>query len=521
MQRALSLTPEAFWRSAKVLNTFRALLAFTLLFVNGLFHKQLFPDVPSSRQLTAVAAVYIGLTVLYWICLRVRWPRFQLLLSAQVASDIAFIVTLMQFAGGLHTGVGLLLLPYLAAAGLVSRGRTTLFHAALASIALLLLQAWGALTGSATVDFVQAALLSIACFATAWLAFRLASYATESEALAEKRGQALANLAQVNRLVLQDVSDGVLVLDEFGVVRQFNQRAEKLLGSGLVAGKTHLADYNPDLARAMTGWLAGDLPTIIDFDQGRQSVRPRFMPVRVGVAANGTVVFLEDVHRLRREAQQLKLAALGRLTANIAHEIRNPLSAITHAAQLLAEDTQDAASNRLTRIIMDNAKRLDRMVQEVLDLNRRDRAEPVDIRLYQWLKEFAVEFGNTEGLTVDVSLECPMGAVVRFDAAQLHQVLWNLCRNGWRFGSKHADSLRLSVARMNDAWVLDVNDDGPGVRPEDIAKLFEPFFTTDAKGTGLGLYIAREICAGNDSVLEYIPRPNGASFRITFPTRPA
>ncbi|MBV8464346.1 MAG: hypothetical protein JO218_00230 [Burkholderiales bacterium] len=521
MHRPSSPTPETFWRSAKVFNTFRAVIAVTLLIVTGLFHRQLFPDVPHTALLTGLSAVYIGFTLLYWVCLRTRWPRFQLLLTVQVASDIVYIVLLMQFAGGLRTGVGLLLLPYLAAAGLISRGRTTLFHAALASIALLLQQAWNAVNGVGVVDFVQAALLSIACFATAWLAFRLASYATESEALAEKRGQALANLAQVNRLVLQDVSDGVLVLDEFGVVRQFNQRAEMLLGTGLVAGKTHLDDYNPDLARAMAGWLAGDLPTIIEFDEGRQSVRPRFMPVRVGVAANGTVVFLEDVHRLRREAQQLKLAALGRLTANIAHEIRNPLSAITHAAQLLAEDAQDAASSRLTRIIMDNAKRLDRMVQEVLDLNRRDRAEPVDLRLHLWLREFAAEFRKTEDLAADVEVECPMGAVARFDAAQLHQVLWNLCRNGWRFGSKQAGSLRLVVARRNDAWVLDVHDDGPGVRPEDIAKLFEPFFTTDAKGTGLGLYIAREICAGNDSVLEYIPKPDGACFRITFPVRPA
>jgi two-component system sensor histidine kinase PilS (NtrC family) len=521
MSAVKSTVPSAFWRSAKVFNSFRAIIAFALLLANvGLPH-HLFPDAQNYDAFNIVGASYAVVVLIYAGLLRYRWPRFNMLLSVQVASDIVFIVSLMHLAGGLRTGVGLLLLPYLASAGLISRGRTTLFHAALASIALLLEQTWDKLTGSDAVDFVQAALLSMACFATAWVAYRLASYARESELLAERRGADLANMAQINRLVIQDVSDGVLVLDEAGVVRQFNQRAEKLLGSGLVAGKTRLVDYNPDLARAMTSWLSGELPTVIDFEQGRQSLRPRFMPVRVGISSSGTVVFLEDVHRLRREAQQLKLAALGRLTANIAHEIRNPLSAIGHAAQLLAEDTLDSAHARLTRIIVDNTHRLDRMVREILELNRRDRAQPVDIRLHDWLQDFATEFHDVEGMAVPLKSDCPMGAVVRFDEGQLHQVLWNLCRNGWRFSQKHEGSLRLTVARFGESWALDVYDDGPGVAPDNVAKLFEPFFTTDAKGTGLGLFIAREICAGNDSVLEYVPDQSGACFRIIFPSRPA
>jgi two-component system sensor histidine kinase PilS (NtrC family) len=272
-------------------------------------------------------------------------------------------------------------------------------------------------------------------------------------------------------------------------------------------------------------WRGGGTPTSTEFDALRLRVRPRFMPVKVGQSSSGTVVFLEDTDRLRREAQQVKLAALGRLTANIAHEIRNPLSAISHAAQLLAEDAGDPATQRLTRIIADNTRRLDRMVQEVLDLNRRDRAEPVDIRLHEWLAHFADEFAEVEHLPAALPVDCPQGAMARFDEGQLHQVLWNLCRNGWRFGRKRADSLRLSVVQAGEVWALEVRDDGPGVPAEDASKLFEPFFTTDAKGTGLGLYIAREICAGNDSVLEYVPTlspgQTGACFRIIFPARPA
>jgi two-component system sensor histidine kinase PilS (NtrC family) len=425
----------------------------------------------------------------------------------------------------LKTGIGLLLLPDLAAAGLISRGRTTLFHAALASIALMLQQLLQLADGG-SVDFFQAAMLSIACFASAWLAFRLAGYASESERLAERRGADLANMAQINRLVMQDVTDGVMVLDEVDVVRQFNPRVEQCLGEGLIAGKTRLEDYSPALARALDHWREGGTPTMTEFEASKLRVRPRFLPVKVGASSSGTVVFLEDTGRLRREAQQMKLAALGRLTANIAHEIRNPLSAIGHAAQLLAEDSTDPATLRLTRIITDNSKRLERMVREVLDLNRRDRADPVDIRLHDWLSGFVEEFVEVEKLPFAVLLDCPKGAVARFDEGQLHQVLWNLSRNGWRYCSKQEGALHLVVARVDDSWALEVRDDGPGVAPEDIGKLFEPFFTTDAKGTGLGLYIAREICAGNDSVLEYISatpqrQPSGACFRIVFPARPS
>jgi len=516
------------WRSAKIFNLFRAIIALSLVGASWWLRSKLFPDVYDRLALDWLSACYLALSVAYAFCLQQRWPAFRFLLSIQVAGDIAFIVAIMHIAGGLRSGIGLMLLPYLAGAGLVSRGRTTLFHAALATIALLLQQGAQYLNseGGTPADFFQAAMLCIACFATAWLAHRLASYATESEKLAERRSSELANMAQINRLVIQDVSDGVLVLDEAGVIRQYNQQAERLLGSGMIAGKTLLADTSPMLERALHNWQAGHSMMPVDVDITRQSVRPRFMPVKVGGSASGVVVFLEDIERLRREAQQLKLAALGRLTASIAHEIRNPLSAISHAAQLLAEEADDPAALRLTRIMVENSRRLDHMVRAILELNKRDRAEPVDLRLHDWLGSFVQEFCEVEGIAATVGLECPQGAVARFDEGQLHQVLWNLCRNGWRYSSRRDQSLQLVVARRDDAWVLEVRDDGPGVADEDVNKLFEPFFTTEAKGTGLGLYIAREICAGNDSVLEYVSRrnsssPQGACFRIIFPARPA
>lgn len=513
--------PESFWRSAKIFNLFRAVMVAGLVVLNWSLGQPLLFDAADRTSINGLSLAYLGLVAAYTVCLHYRWPGFRRLLGLQVASDIVFIVGLMHIAGGFQSGIALLLLPYLAAAGLISRGRTTLFHAAMASIALLLQFSYQyVFLDGRSGDWFQVAMVCLACFATAWLAHRLASFATESELLAARRGSELANMAQINRLVIQDVSDGVLVLDEMGVVRQFNQQAERLLGRGMVAGRTVLSEFSPKLARALAGWRDGDSTLAPDPSNTSQRVRPRFMPVQVGSSATGTVVFLEDIESLRREAQQIKLAAMGRLTASIAHEIRNPLSAIGHAAQLLAEDVESPAARRLTQIISDNTRRLDRMVREVLDLNRRDRAELVDIHLYEWLDRFVAEFREVEGITAALALECPRGAVVRFDEGQLHQVLWNLCRNGWRHCSQQDGALRLKVAPQADGWVLQVRDDGEGVAQEDVGKLFEPFFTTDPKGTGLGLYIAREICAGNDSVLEYMPVSLGACFRITFSGRP-
>jgi two-component system sensor histidine kinase PilS (NtrC family) len=231
------------------------------------------------------------------------------------------------------------------------------------------------------------------------------------------------------------------------------------------------------------------------------------------------VIFVEDVGRMRAQARQMKLIALGRLTASIAHEIRNPLSSIGHAAQLLGEDVKAAQGDeRLIAIIRDNVHRLDRIVEEVLYLNRRDRAQPEAIEARTYLANFVADFCTSEKVPHEgIDLEVRTSQRVVFDRQHLDQVLWNLARNAWRHGRKLAGSLRIVLAPgdIRGTLLLDVRDDGPGISAQDQAHLFEPFFTTDAQGTGLGLYIARELCEGNGARIEYIENPTGAQFRVT------
>jgi two-component system sensor histidine kinase PilS (NtrC family) len=308
--------------------------------------------------------------------------------------------------------------------------------------------------------------------------------------------------------------DGVLVLDRDGRVAQHNPQAQRLLGAGALRG-AELARLVPGFAERWRAWREGDARAArLELDLQGRGLRLRLM--ETGAAEQLTVLFVEDTTRSREEAQQLKLAALGRLTANIAHEIRNPLSAISHAAELLDEEQRTRERGRLTRIIHDNTQRLERLVANVLQLNRRDRAAADRLPLETWLPAFVEDFCANESVPADrIAVEVEHPVTIIFDREHLRQVLWNLLRNGLRHARAEPGSVRLLASAYADQVELHAIDNGPGVARATLGQLFEPFFTTDSKGTGLGLYLARELCAANGAALEYVDDMQGAHFRIT------
>jgi two-component system sensor histidine kinase PilS (NtrC family) len=366
-------------------------------------------------------------------------------------------------------------------------------------------------------QFVQAGLLCIAYFAVAWLAHTLAKYAVDSQLLAQRRGRDLVSLAEANRLVMRDMQDGVLVVDGDGTILQMNARAEQLLRK-IITPNSSLAVTFPILFGQYALWKQTGSASrdTLQLDVGLQA-RVRFVPIE-GKADNGAVIFLEDMRRIRAEAQQIKLAALGRLTANIAHEVRNPLSAISYATELLQEEQGDARSRRLLQIVLDNTLRINQIVQDVMQLNRRDRAQPEVFELATILRNFMEEFDLAERHAGVMVLSGMAPGDVSFDRGHLRQVLWNLCRNALRYGRKLPGSLVLAMSEENGRVMLEVQDDGPGISAEQQSKLFEPFFTTAQEGTGLGLYIAKELCEANGARLEYHADESrtGACFSITF-----
>lgn len=516
-----SAFPDSYWRSLQFFNGYRITVAALMLVGVGLVGDALPLGSANLPAFFYLDAAYLVVAVLFFLPLRARRPDLDWQLSLQVSVDIVFVVLLMHLSGGIASGVGLLLLAVLAGAGLISRGRLTLFHAALASIAVLLEHTYQVLVSDANpLGYVQAGFLSIGYFATAWVAHMLARYTVASERLAAQREIDLADMAEVNQLVIQDMDAGVVVVDADDRIRSHNAKADALVGPlTLDRGEVYLRDAAPALAGRMARWREGRqaAPEPVTTLVNGRPINVRFVPVgrhrRIGA-----VLFLEDLTRVQAQARQMKLASLGRLTANIAHEIRNPLSAISHAAELLQEDGGlDDTGARLLRIIRDNTQRLDRMVQDVLRLNRRDSAHREEFRLSDFLHTFIDQFCSIERVDpAVVRLETATDALVRFDRSHLNQVMWNLCRNALRHCRGVAGSIRIRLdpASTSDRVRLTVLDDGPGVAPEYRSHLFEPFFTTVASGTGLGLYIAREVCAANDATLDYVEAAAGGQFCV-------
>jgi len=555
---------QALWRSIYLFNIYRLALGSLFVLLVNMFGDTLSLGSSDLSLFFHTSVIYVVLALVSLVAIKLRRPYFNWQLAFQVGTDIVCVTLWSYASGGIQSGMGMLLLVSLVAAGMISRGRITLLFAALAAIATLLQHSYAVLVQDAVVaQYTQAGLLSAAYFAVAWLAHTLAKYAIASEKLAAQRGVDLDNMAEASRLVIQDMPDGVLVVDERGVVRQHNPSVARLLGYAFPdSGNVTLQESVPFLAERFAAWRqqrerSSDSNSIPQVKQGgderatktvhsvrpgvseeanavspmkwnwnevlslpltRHQARVRFLPLqRDGFW--GAVVFVEDMQRVQAQAQQIKLAALGRLTVNIAHEVRNPLSAISYAAELLREEKHDPAQERLLQIILDNAARLNHLVQDVLQLNRRDQVQREECNLTEKLPLFIDGFHHAEGVPREVfAIKASAACLVDFDRDHLEQVLWNLCRNAVRYCQKRAGSVQLHAWRQDDGrTVLEICNDGPAVAAEAIQQLFEPFFTTSVGGTGLGLYIARELCEANGAVIEYRQRAQGgACFRIEF-----
>jgi two-component system sensor histidine kinase PilS (NtrC family) len=516
------------WKPLRLLTFYRLILACMLLVLYFGLEGNSALGGTNPALYTLACIFYIGFSLVAGFTARLRRPGYELQTILQILVDIITVTLLLNASGGPASGLGILLIITVATGSLLMPGRMAFLFAAVATMTVLGEQIYSTLLAGLPRDsgYTQAGLLGAALFLTAGLVYLMARRIHASEALARRRGVDIANLAKLNTHIVQRLQAGILVTDHRHNIRLINDTACKLLGIRKDSEGRALAEIAPTLYEELMQWRRSPDKEagMLNSAANGTGILPQF--TLLGTANGmGALVFLEDTAALARQAQQMKLASLGRLTASIAHEIRNPLGAISHAAQLLNEsEALGKEDQRLMAIIREHTRRVNTVVENVLQLSRPVTTIPQRIAVHEWLEKFRDEFihsghCNPEQMTVMVN---PRDSEVYMDPSQLHQVLWNLCLNALH----HAKPARMPVTLQllctqsdsQHAPTLDIIDNGSGIEPDMADQIFEPFYTTKSGGTGLGLYISRGICESNQARLGYQPAPGGGScFRITFP----
>ncbi len=519
--------PELAWRVLGLLNLYRLSVPSVLVVLALVASQPQTLGVASPAIYFYTLAAWFATGVLCIGLLKKRWPSLQAQAFIHVAFDVIAVTALLITSGGASSGAGLLLIMPVAGVSLLLPKRIATVVAAIAALCVLgqqIMLWFGGISDSS--DLTQAGLLGgvilIAALAVAPLAGRL----RESEALVRQRDLDLANLAELSQYIVERLRESLVVVDEQDRIRLINESARQILGSEAKSDAL-VGEVSPRLLYLLTMWrqsapvtdtVAGNLLAV----DGLREVRPHFAPLGQGNPPP-VLVFLEDLTALDDRIHQTRLAALGRLSASIAHEIRNPVGAISHAAQLLGEDANLSEPNRrMSDIIRANAERVSTIIGNVQQLARRESTRPERMPLTEWINEFVQEFISTGGHQPgQLAAETPDPDMeVRVDPSHLRQILWNLCENAFRYSvQKDEDKVDLRIGRLagSNRPFLEVLDRGPGIDSTISDRIFEPFFTSRTSGTGLGLFIARELAQCNRALLVYEPRVGGGSiFRIVF-----
>ena len=512
------------WRVLGLLNLYRILVPLMLL---GLY------SLPGARGIAVESPpLFFGAAIFYLcfgiasvILVRRRLANVNIQTVLQATVDLVVLLLLLHACGGVASGLGLLLLVPVGSLAFLLPPRSALFLAAIAIIAVLVHTIWQQLSGHTDITaYATAGLLGIVLFTVAAAASFVAIRMRESEDLVRQKDVDLANLAELSQYIVQHLRESLLVVDASDTIRLINESAAEILGDLDAVPGALVGEVSPRLLYSLTTWRQSgrNSPTSFVAADGARVIQPHFAPLG-GASPGPTLIFLEDTSLLAERVQQSKLAALGRLSASIAHEIRNPVGAMSHAGQLLAESPAvGIEERRLTDIIRNNSERVSAIINNVLQLSRREATKPSRLLLGDWVDEFLDEFSET--------MQVPKSRIalteeeddleVRIDPSHLHQIVWNLCDNSIKYGEAQGGiSVEINLGRLSPSNrpYLEVADRGPGIEAQAVERIFEPFFTGRKGGTGLGLFIARELCQLNRATLLYEPRGgDGSVFRIVF-----
>jgi two-component system sensor histidine kinase PilS (NtrC family) len=519
------------WRVIGLLNLYRVLVPLVLISMQLLAGAQWARVAARPSLFISACIAYFTAGVLLVIARRLEWASLRIVALVNASVDAAAIALILYAAGGISSGLGILLVLPVAALAVLADHRDALLIAAVAALGVLVQQVFVTLAdNTSTIDYTAAGVLGVVLFGIALSLWPVANRLRESEALVRKQELDLANLAHLSQYIVQHLRESILVIDSQDRIRLINESAAQILGDDKAYPDVLVGEACPQLLYLLETWRQSAThsapfpdtdPTFVSADGGHV-IRAHFAPLSA-TSPTPVIVFMEDTSVLAERVQQSKLAALGRLSASIAHEIRNPVGAMSHAGQLLAESPNVSAEDRrLTEIIRSNADRVSGIINNVLRLSKREETHVERLPLQSWCEEFHDEFCETmqwprerlriSGLAAEIE--------VRADPSQLRQIVWNLCENALKHGVQQSPEqvVEIRYGRMNPTArpFLEIADRGPGVPAEHSERIFEPFFS-GGRGTGLGLFLARELAQTNGATLLYEARSGGGSiFRLVF-----
>jgi len=453
--------------------------------------------------------------------LLIFWKPISYTSQAQlgVFTDILFITLLMHSAGGVSSGIGILLTGSIAAGGLLIGGRCALGFAALASLSILTEQVYTFQNRAFTnTSFTYAGMLGAAFFTIAYLSYVLAKRTEQSEILASQHKQTISNLEHLNQYIIQHLQSGIIISDSAQQIKMCNESALKLTNEHQ---PSLLSDISSELHQSFQLWLENphhDFALITL--SNKNEIHARFSLLKTDQATFHMII-LEDISLYNQRLQQSKLASLGRLTASISHEIRNPLGAISHAGQLLSEAPElSPQDHRLTEIIQSHCQRVNKIIEDILQLSRRHPSKREKINLTDWIKKFLANFIEESHCSPESFFLKNFSADlwVYMDTGHLKQIMDNLCSNALKYGNTSIYRITIEVSHKNQAPCIRILDSGCKIDNHTARHLFEPFFTTSSTGTGLGLYISKELAELNQATLSYAPTANENCFQLCLPS---
>ncbi|ORU89829.1 MAG: two-component sensor histidine kinase [Cycloclasticus sp. symbiont of Poecilosclerida sp. M] len=511
------LSAEQAWSNLKVFHAYQLILsaAFFVLFASetgpSLFGQS------NAALFYSASLAYFALTL--FSTALIRHLSYKSLVQFKILIDIIALSLLMHASGGITSGLGVLLAVSVAAGGLMAGGVCTLAFAALATFAVLGEQLYADYKNVFdTTAYTYTSALSTSFFAIAALALVLTKRAEDSEQVIHQQSQDIYTLELINGHIIEQLSSGVIVIDANKNILLKNKAANHFVENNIKLGKP-LAEVSTDFSELLDCWVNSPKQQTAIIEGKAASPRIQLQFHRLATdAENAYLIFLDDLSVVDQQVQQQKLALLGGFTARIAHEIRNPLGAISHAGQLLAESDQIPQDDRrLLDIIHQQSERVNGIVKSILNLSRLEQTTVDVIDMSTWLKEFEVEFTNEFGLNQSpLIMTKPTSTIaVLFDKNQLKQIIDNLCSNALKHGQQDIDEpnimLTLGIQKNSQQTYLAVSDNGKGMNPDIVERIFEPFFTTSSSGTGLGLYISNQLAELNHATLRFTQNSNGGS----------